>query len=112
MINGEVGFKNVWLQLDSWFSLMGPQKVSSLPTWVFIRDTHFLPSSVIVGEALSKMISKAEGSGLVQEFQLSQGTPMISHLQFADDTLNFCDAKKEDIMNVKVTSCALKPSQA
>ena len=49
---------------------------------------------VIVGEALSRMISKAEGSGLVHGFQPSQGTPMISHLQFADDTLNFCDAKK------------------
>lgn len=58
------------------------------------------------------MIPKAEGSGLVHGFQLSQGTPMMSHLQFADDTQNFCDAKKEDIMNVKVTSCASKPSQA
>lgn len=47
---------------------------------------------VIIGEALSKMISMATEANLICGFKPTTSALMVSHLQFADDSLIFCKA--------------------
>ena len=44
---------------------------------------------------------KAENQNLISGFRVAKTAPSISHLQFADDTLIFCEAKEDQIKNVK-----------
>lgn len=49
---------------------------------------------VVVMEALSKMMEKAVGEGLLVGFSMGRegrNNLLISHLLFADDTLIFCE---------------------
>ncbi|KAL4383180.1 hypothetical protein GQ457_15G018340 [Hibiscus cannabinus] len=57
----------------------------------------------IVGEAVNKMISKAVEMNLFSGFKIGNETneSMVSHLQFADDLMIFCDASLTQIENVK-----------
>ena len=55
---------------------------------------------VIIGEALSRMLSKAEACNLIHGFKPSQNAPSVSHLQYLDDTLLFCDADEDQIKNL------------
>ncbi|GKB51461.1 transposon TX1 uncharacterized [Tanacetum coccineum] len=56
----------------------------------------------IVSEGLNALISKAVQTGLFQGVNVRKVRSFpISHLQFVDDTLIFCDAKKESLWNVK-----------
>lgn len=41
---------------------------------------------VIVGEALTIMVVAADEVGLINGFRTAENTPVITHLQFADDT--------------------------
>ena len=55
---------------------------------------------VFVMEAFSKMISGAVEGGFISGFSVgeaSSGSLNISHLLFADDTLIFCEARREQI---------------
>ena len=54
---------------------------------------------VIVGEALSRMIEAAAGGNLINGFGTGINGPTVSNLQFADDTLLFCDADEDEIKN-------------
>lgn len=57
---------------------------------------------MIIGEALSRMIVQASERGiLLLGFWPTRGDPEIAHLQFADDTIIFCDANEDQIRNVK-----------
>lgn len=56
---------------------------------------------VIIGEALSKMISMAAEANLICGFRPTTSAPMVSHLQFADDTLIFCKAIVDQVRDVK-----------
>ena len=53
----------------------------------------------IVVEALSKMLLKARDLNLFKDKVF--GGNQITHLQFADDTLLFLDAKEESMVNVR-----------
>ncbi|KAL4353692.1 hypothetical protein GQ457_06G031150 [Hibiscus cannabinus] len=57
----------------------------------------------IVGEALSRLLSKAVEVGLFSGFRIGNGDSqsMVSHLQFADDLMIFCEASLEQVLNVK-----------
>ncbi|GMJ01570.1 hypothetical protein HRI_003826200 [Hibiscus trionum] len=57
----------------------------------------------IVGEALHLMIDKATQQGLFNGFSLGRGVNKmsLSHIQFADDLLMFCNASLGEIRNVK-----------
>ncbi|KAL4388297.1 hypothetical protein GQ457_09G027380 [Hibiscus cannabinus] len=57
----------------------------------------------IVGEALHLYLSKAVEIGLFSGFSFGNGEGQInvSHLQFADDLMIFCEASLEQVMNVK-----------
>lgn len=52
---------------------------------------------LLVGEALTFMIKRAQEQGLLSGFQVKNDGLMISHLQFANDTLIFLDADIEQV---------------
>lgn len=58
----------------------------------------------MVSEVLSKMIKKAEMS-FILGFKVEEERVMVSHLQFADDTMIFCDA---DICQIGYLRCILR----
>ena len=62
---------------------------------VYGRGVPSLHFYVIVGEALGRMLSKAEDCNLIHGFKPSQNAPSVSHLQYADDTLLFCNADED-----------------
>ena len=48
------------------------------------------------------MLHTASNANLIKGFRPSNGAQEISRLQFADDTLFFCDANETQILNIKV----------
>ena len=52
---------------------------------------------VIVGEAFSLMLAAAEVGSLIHGFAPAPNSLVISHLQFADGTLIFCDANVDQV---------------
>ena len=56
---------------------------------------------VIIVESLSRMIKAVANENLIKGFKISPTTPIVTQLQFADDTLLFCDAEMEEVQNVK-----------
>ncbi|XP_039072016.1 uncharacterized protein LOC120219245 [Hibiscus syriacus] len=56
-----------------------------------------------IGELLNQLLLKAVSSGLFNGLVVGkeEGSYMLSHLQFADDLIIFCNASKTDILNVK-----------
>ena len=46
------------------------------------------------------MIFVASEANLITSFKPAVNGPIITHLQFADNTIIFCDAKEEQIKNV------------
>lgn len=58
---------------------------------------------VIVGEARSKMMQLATNARLIKGFCPSSDVHEITHLQFADDTIPFCDAEEDQLCNIKAT---------
>lgn len=49
------------------------------------------------------MITKAVNAGMFKGFKVARDSPVISHLQYADDTLIFCGPREDQIINVKAT---------
>lgn len=56
---------------------------------------------MLVNDVLSKMISRATEYNQLQGVKMSVHGPSISHLFFADDTLNFLNFLKADKDNCK-----------
>lgn len=55
----------------------------------------------LIGEGLNKLIEKDRDMGNVKSFPVTKGGPMVSPLHFADDTLCFYEAIKEEIFGYK-----------
>ncbi|KAL4375888.1 hypothetical protein GQ457_02G032260 [Hibiscus cannabinus] len=57
----------------------------------------------IIGESLNKMLIKATEKGLFSGFLLGQGqnSMNVTHLQFADDLMIFCEASLEQVKSIK-----------
>ena len=58
---------------------------------------------LLVMEVLSRLLKRTEEGGLIRVFQAnshSQGGLHISHLLFADDTILFCDATREQLLYI------------
>lgn len=59
---------------------------------------------IMVSNVLSSMIVKAE-SGYISGFVVGSGSVSISHLQFADDTMIFCDTDLSQIGYLRCILC-------
>ena len=58
---------------------------------------------LLVMEVLSRLLKRTEEGGFIKGFQAnshSQGGLCISHLLFADDTILFCDATREQLLYI------------
>ena len=60
---------------------------------------------LLIMEVLSRILKKTEEGGFIQGFHVgpinSTGI-RISHLLFADDTILFCDASREQILSIRL----------
>lgn len=55
----------------------------------------------LVTEGLHILLSRAQALGLVQGVKVGPNGVILSHLQFADDSLLFCAAEIDDVRNLK-----------
>ena len=56
-------------------------------------------------EVLSRILKKTEDGGLIQGFHvgpINSTSIRISHLLFADDTILFCDASREQFLSIRL----------
>ena len=63
------------------------------------------PLFLLVMEVLSRLLKRTEEGGFIRDFQAnshSQGGLCISHLLFADDTILFCDATREQFLYIRM----------
>ena len=56
---------------------------------------------VIIAEVLNKMMQKAAETGLIRGLIIGSDKVQLTHLQFADDTLVFCEAEEKIVKTVK-----------
>ncbi|GAU35043.1 hypothetical protein TSUD_30090 [Trifolium subterraneum] len=56
---------------------------------------------IICADVLSALITKAQQSKLVHGVKVAPGAPEITHLFFADDSLMFCRANKEETSQIR-----------
>lgn len=52
---------------------------------------------MIVSQVLSNMFSKAQELGWITGFSAAKNGTLVNHLQFADDTIVFLDAKRDQV---------------
>ncbi|XP_075087758.1 putative mitochondrial protein AtMg01250 [Nicotiana tabacum] len=60
---------------------------------------------IIVMECLNNMVKKTKSNGWIKGFEVARSknnSLEITHLQYADDTLIFCDAEKEQLRFLRV----------
>jgi hypothetical protein len=56
---------------------------------------------ILCADVFSSMISTKQDQSLINGLSIAQNAPKISHLFFADDSLIFCKAKKEEASQLK-----------
>lgn len=95
-----------WIQeciSSSYFSILSNRSPKGffLANWGLRQWESLSPFLlVIVGEVFIMMAMAAGNAGLIRGFKVAADAPIISHLQFADDTLIFCEANEGFIKNV------------
>ena len=55
----------------------------------------------LVPDVLSKMLLRAEERNLFEGFRVGRNRTRVTHLQFADDTIFFSNAREEDLQTLK-----------
>lgn len=55
----------------------------------------------VVGESLNKLVEKVREMEVVKGFKLTPDGPPVTHLQFADDTLFFCEPDRQELLGYK-----------
>lgn len=71
-------------------STRGLRQVDPLSPFIF----------TLVADGLSALLKRAEAGGLVEGFEVRDERIMVSHLQFANDTILFLKAENENIRNM------------
>lgn len=66
-----------------------------------VRDPISPALFTIYFDLLSRFITRAESIGDIHGVKISQESPLISHLMFADDLLIFCRANTIEVKKVK-----------
>ena len=56
---------------------------------------------VLMAEVLNRMMHKAANLGLIRGLSVGKDRILLSHLQFADDTLVFCEAEEQYLKSIK-----------
>ena len=56
---------------------------------------------LMMAEVLNRLLLKAAAEGFFQGLHIGSGKVCITHLQFADDTILFCEPKREYLQNIK-----------
>lgn len=56
---------------------------------------------ILCAEVLSHMMKRAETQGLIRGIKISNESPSISHLLFADDSLFFCQANAKSCKTIR-----------
>ncbi|GMP98870.1 hypothetical protein CsSME_00046588 [Camellia sinensis var. sinensis] len=107
---GNLGFGTRWIR---WIkTCITSAKVSILvngaPTEEFVpqkglRQGDPLSSFLflVAAEGLNLLLSRAFEKGLIKDASVGSEQLGISHLQFADDTIIFCEGELEEVMNIK-----------
>ena len=60
---------------------------------------------LLIMEVLSKILNKTKENNLIRGFQVGAVNSVgvqISHLLFADDTILFCDATREQLLSIRL----------
>ncbi|XP_077249006.1 uncharacterized protein LOC143888448 [Tasmannia lanceolata] len=81
---GRMGFGNVW---RGWIRRC-------------VSSARF---SILINETLSKLVQKSCEKGLIEGFRIGRNKVEVSILQFADDTLIFCEPDFAQVKNLKAT---------
>ena len=55
----------------------------------------------IVAKGLNILLSRAKELGLIKGAEVGSNGLRVTHLQFADDTIMFCDANRVEVTNIK-----------
>jgi hypothetical protein len=55
----------------------------------------------LCADVFSGLISKAQTNSTINGIAIAQNAPKVSHLFFADDSIIFCKAKKEEAIQLK-----------
>ena len=78
-------------------------------SWLETRGPFILALVSFDNGGLSRPLKKTEECNLIRGFHVSSVNSVgvrISHLLFADDTILFCDASKEQLLSIRlVLSC-------
>lgn len=56
---------------------------------------------ILVVEGLNVIFNRAKERGIIKGISVAANGPNLTHLQFADDTIVFCNASLDELMNVK-----------
>lgn len=89
------------IQSDSFSVLINKSQAGFFYSSLRQSDHLFPFLFIMVSEVLIRMISRAE-MGFISGFKVGSGEVSISHLQFADDTIIFCET---DVRQVRFLRC-------
>lgn len=85
----QLGFQSLSMELRRFFFKASPGLRQGDPLSPFLY--------LLVAEVFNKLMFKAKAGGCLKGFYVKENGMEISHLQFADDTIVFLDAKVEEV---------------